>query len=35
MTRTTWVTSDADIDRLLPPPRGLLARIAHLVRLAM
>jgi len=35
MSRTTWVTTDADIDRLLPPPRGLLARIAHLVRFAM
>jgi hypothetical protein len=35
MARTTWVESNADIDRLVPPPRGLLARFAHLLRYVM
>jgi hypothetical protein len=35
MSRTTWISSNADIDRLMPPPRGLLARLAHLIRYAM
>jgi len=35
MARTTWVESNADIDRLVPPPHGLLARFAHLLRYVM
>jgi hypothetical protein len=35
MSRTTWVRSEADIDRLLPQPRGLLAKLAHFIRFAM
>lgn len=35
MARTTWIERDADIDRLVPAPRGLAARIAHLIRFTM
>jgi hypothetical protein len=35
MTRTTWIDSDAEIDRLVPAPSRLMARLAHLVRFAM
>jgi hypothetical protein len=35
MSRTTWVRSEADIDTLLPQPRGLLAKLAHFIRFAM
>jgi hypothetical protein len=35
MARTTWIERDSDIDRLVPAPRGLLARVAHLIRFAM
>lgn len=35
ISRTTWVHSEADIDRLLPQPRGLLARLARFIRFAM
>jgi hypothetical protein len=32
MARTTWIESAADIDRLVPPPKGLLARVARMIR---
>ena len=35
MTRTTWVESDSDIDRLVPAPSGLMTRLAHLVKFAI
>jgi hypothetical protein len=35
MARSTWIETDADIDRLVPPPHGLLARLAHLIRFTM
>jgi phosphatidylserine/phosphatidylglycerophosphate/cardiolipin synthase-like enzyme len=35
MARTTWVDSNADVDRLVPAPRGLMARLAHMLRFAM
>jgi phosphatidylserine/phosphatidylglycerophosphate/cardiolipin synthase-like enzyme len=35
MARTTWIEREADIDRLVPAPHGLLARMAHLLRFAM
>src|SRR5205814_248770 len=35
MARTTWVESNADIDRLVPAPRGLVARLAHFLRFVM
>jgi hypothetical protein len=35
MARSTWIEREAEIDRLVPAPRGLLARLAHLIRFAM
>jgi hypothetical protein len=35
MARTTWIDDTADIDRLVPAPRGIAARLARLIRLAM
>ena len=35
MTRSTWVTSRAELDRLLPRPGGLLGRIARWIRFAI
>ena len=35
MARTTWIEGDSEIDRLVPAPRGLFARLAHLIRFAM
>jgi hypothetical protein len=35
MARTTWIEREADIDRLVPAPRGLLTRVAQLIRFAM
>ena len=35
MARTTWVDSEAEIDRLIPPPHGILVRLAQLIRAAM
>ena len=35
MARTTWVDSPSEVDRLVPRPRGLLARIARLIRFTM
>jgi hypothetical protein len=35
MARTTWIQRDAEIDRLVPAPRGLYARLAHFIRFAM
>jgi hypothetical protein len=35
MARSTWVTTLAELDRLLPPRRGLMRRIARLVRIAL
>jgi hypothetical protein len=32
MARTTWITTPAEIDRHLPPPGGLVRRLAHAVR---
>jgi hypothetical protein len=35
MARTTWIEHEADIDRLVPKPGGLMARLAPLIRVAM
>jgi hypothetical protein len=35
MARSTWITTQVELDRLLPPRRGLMARLARLVRLAL
>jgi hypothetical protein len=35
MTRSTWVTSKAELDRLLPRPGGLMGRIARWIRFAI
>jgi phosphatidylserine/phosphatidylglycerophosphate/cardiolipin synthase-like enzyme len=35
MARTNWVNDGVDIDRLVPAQRGLLARIARLIRFAI
>jgi phosphatidylserine/phosphatidylglycerophosphate/cardiolipin synthase-like enzyme len=35
MTRTTWVESNAEIDRLVPAPSWLMGHLARLVRFAM
>ena len=32
MARTTWIESNAEIDRLVPQPRGWLAKTARLIR---
>jgi hypothetical protein len=35
MARTTWIDSDAEVDRFVPAPSRLMTRVAHLVRFAM
>jgi len=35
MARTTWIDRDSEIDRLVPAPRSMLARLAHLIRFVM
>lgn len=35
MARTTWVRTQPEIDRLLPPPRGFMRRLARLIRPAL
>lgn len=35
MARTTWIDSNADVDRFVPRPRGLIARFANIVRFVM
>ena len=35
MARTTWVNTDAEIDRLLPPRSGLFKRIAKAILLVL
>jgi hypothetical protein len=35
MARTTWVERQSELDRLLPPRRGLMRRIARLIRVAL
>jgi hypothetical protein len=35
MARTTWVDRSADIDRLVPTPGGLAAKLVRFIRLAM
>jgi hypothetical protein len=35
MARSTWVTSKAELDRLLPRPGGLIGRIARWIRFAI
>ncbi len=35
MARTTWIDRSADIDRLVPSPGGLTAKLVRLIRLAM
>ena len=35
MARTTWITKQGEIDRLVPPQSGVLRRLAHLFRYAL
>jgi hypothetical protein len=35
MARTTWLQTQADLDRLLPPRRGWMARVARLIRIGL
>ncbi|HEX2123728.1 MAG TPA: hypothetical protein VHL59_19020, partial [Thermoanaerobaculia bacterium] len=35
MARSTWIQSQAELDRLLPPRGGLMRQIARLIRLAL
>jgi hypothetical protein len=35
MARSTWVTTEAELDRFVPPRRGLMRRIARLIRPAL
>jgi hypothetical protein len=35
MTRSSWITTQAELDRLLPPRRGLTRRIARLIRIGL
>lgn len=35
MARSTWISTRAELDRLLPPPGALWRRIAHMIRLAL
>ncbi|MDQ3996078.1 MAG: hypothetical protein M3303_03565, partial [Gemmatimonadota bacterium] len=35
MARSSWITTQAELDRLLPPRGGLMQRIARLIRLAL
>ena len=35
MARSTWVTSEAQLDQYLPPPKGWVRRLARVIRLAL
>ena len=35
MTRSTWLTTKAELDRLLPRPGGIMGRLARLIRIAI
>jgi hypothetical protein len=35
MARSTWIERSTELDKLLPPPRGLMAKIAKWIRLAI
>ena len=35
MARTTWLDSQADLDRLLPRPGGIMGRLARMIRFAL
>jgi hypothetical protein len=35
MARTTWIDTQSDLDRLLPPRGGIMRRIARLIRVAL
>jgi phosphatidylserine/phosphatidylglycerophosphate/cardiolipin synthase-like enzyme len=35
MARTTWVTTPAQLEALLPPPSGWMRRIAKLIRASL
>jgi phosphatidylserine/phosphatidylglycerophosphate/cardiolipin synthase-like enzyme len=35
MARSTWIERDAEVDRLVPRPSGLMERVAHLIRFVM
>jgi hypothetical protein len=35
MARSTWITTQAELDRLLPPRGGLMRRVARLIRIAL
>jgi hypothetical protein len=35
MARSTWITSRAELDRLLPPRGGFMRRVARLIRVAL
>jgi hypothetical protein len=35
MARTTWIERQAELDRLLPPPGGLMRRIAAVIKNAL
>jgi hypothetical protein len=35
MARSTWIDTPAEIDRLIPAPKGILARLAKWIRLAL
>jgi len=35
MARSTWITTQVELDRLLPPRRALTRRIARLIRIAL
>jgi hypothetical protein len=35
MARTTWLDSREELDRLLPKPRGVLGRLARMIRFAL
>ena len=32
MARTTWIDTQQELDQLVPRPKGILARLAHLIR---
>jgi hypothetical protein len=32
MARSNWITTPAELDRLLPPPSGWMRRLAKLIR---
>ncbi|HET7373258.1 MAG TPA: hypothetical protein VFJ20_07715 [Gemmatimonadaceae bacterium] len=35
MTRSTWIDSKEELDQVVPRPKGLLARLAHLIRFTL